>query len=192
MAVPYLIEQGKIKIYDKQNPKNLAPYYNQNNPEIKFNYVQMFDYVNGMAYICERNLLLKYGTELENKVKYAEDCTYILMVSDDIKITFIDEYLIWYEYGTGVSTGKSDIWKKRIAKDNRECYRLIASRHPEYNYIARYYFNADRSILIRSISKLMKIICNKSRRIGVVKVTPFEKDQCISNLELIINASQIS
>lgn len=160
MAAPYSYKDGELKIYSNSNPRNLLPYYNKDSKQIKHNYIELRDYANGMAFICEKELLVHYGTMLENKVKYAEDCTYILIFAD-IEVTFLDDYFIWYEYGTGISSGKSSVWKKRIAKDNRECFKVLSISHPEYKYIYKYYFKDDKGIITKAVCKLIRIIIEK-------------------------------
>ena len=142
----YSIIGEDVVLSDSLSPRDLGPYYSCDVEKIKQNYIQKFDYVNGMAFMCRRDVLLAYGERLLNKVKYA----------DDVRITFMDDFFIWYETGTGISSGKNSIWIKRLAKDNRECFKIIASDHPQYNYIGKYCFNSDRNIIIRIISKFAR------------------------------------
>lgn len=152
----YSITDEGIVLSDSQCPRDLGPYYGGDGELIKQNYIQKFDYVNGMAFMCRRDVLLTYGEKLLNRVKYAEDCTYVLMVADGVKISFMNDYVIWYEIGTGISAGNNKIWVKRLAKDNRECFKIIADDHPQYSYIGKYCFNSDRNILIRLFSRFAR------------------------------------
>ncbi len=161
IAASYKLENDGIVTYPSYNPRNLTPYYCNDEESIRFNYVELRDYANGMAFICDAKLLIEYGTMLENKVKYAEDSTYILIVADRNSVIFLNDYFIWYERGTGISSNKSNLWKRRIAKDNRACFQVISELHPEYEYIHRYYFQDDKNIFIRAICKLRKIAIEK-------------------------------
>lgn len=111
-----------------------------------------------MAYVCKKNRLLKYASLLEDKVVYAEDYIYILMIADNLKVGFINDYIIWYEYGTGISAGKIDIWKKRIEKDNYECFKIIGKMYSEYNYIYKLYFNSNKNFIFKLYYRIIRII----------------------------------
>lgn len=157
LAASYVLNDQKIKIINRQNPIDLYPYYSNDKKLIKYNYLVKKDYANGMSFIGNRNLMLKYSELLINKVKYAEDCTYILMIANDVSIGFLMDYMIWYEFGTGISTDKNDFWKKRIADDNYACFKLLGEMRPEYKFIYNsfYMYNDNK------IQRLKKIIINK-------------------------------
>lgn len=186
MAASYTNENGKIMIYDYYNPKNIQPYYDNDYKRIKFNYVENRDYANGMAYVCKKNELIKYALLLEDKVVYAEDCIYILMIADDLRVGFLDDYIIWYEYGTGISTGKSDVWKKRIEKDNYECFKIIGAMHSKYNYIHRLYFNSDKPLILRAYYKVLRRIRSYMKGNGKEKFQQFSKKSKVDFLESIL------
>ncbi len=61
---------------------------------------------------------------------YGEDAVYSLMIADDIQLGFWDQNLIWYEYGTGVSTGAKE-WRARIGQDNAICLAIVEEKYPE-------------------------------------------------------------
>lgn len=157
IAASYVNRDGELNIVDNQNPHNLAPYYLNDPEDIAIHYVELKDYANGMAFIAKKELLLKYGAMLENKVIYAEDCVYILMVSDGVKIGFLDDYLIWYEYGEGISTQNSSIWAERLSKDNRECFKIIANLNPRWKLAYRTMGKDNANI----VDILYQKICNR-------------------------------
>ena len=43
---------------------------------------------------------------------------------------------VWYEYGSGISTKKSDAWNERIGKDNKNLFLHLLEKNliPEWNY----------------------------------------------------------
>ena len=53
-----------------------------------------------------------------------------MMIADDIQLGFWDKNLIWYEYGTGVSTGTKE-WRARIGQDNAICLAIVEEKYPE-------------------------------------------------------------
>ena len=165
LAASYTINGKEIELVKRQNPVDLIPYYSNDTQRIKYNYFVKKDYVNGMAVLGNRELMLKYAGLLVNIVKYAEDCTYVLMVANDVSIGFIQDYMIWYEYGTGISTDRSDIWKKRITDDNYACFRLLGEMKPEYRYIYHAYRTYHDAVLQRIKKKVInKLISIKEKK----------------------------
>lgn len=153
----YQMEANRIELVNINNPKDLKPYYANNKEWIKYNYLIKRDYVNGMAYIARSDLLLKYGKLLEEKVKYAEDCTYILMIANDVSVGFIQDYIIWYEYGSGISTSRNQIWSQRIGSDNIACFEIIGQLKPEYKFVSKLITTpSDKKIM-----RLLKRVAHK-------------------------------
>lgn len=181
LAVSYYSENDEIKLRKLQQPQNLIPYYNECMNEIKKMYVALRDYANGMAFIAKKDLLLKYGKMLLDKVIYAEDCVYILMVADDVKIGLIQDYIIWYESGTGISTSGSKIWAKRIYDDNIRCYEVIASIRPEWKSARIAIGKVNANLMEKLICRIYRFIYRSNIRKSI------SKDQCDCNFDKKIN-----
>lgn len=171
-AAYYSFEDGNINIYEKSNPNDLEPYINKNKQVIFKNYLYYRDYILGSALIVERNILLKYLLLIQNEIIYAEDCSYILMVADGIDIGFLDEFIIWYEYGTGISTSGSKYYSEKIWQDNLKCFEILVRRHPElsdtYDYLLRkkyirtFYLRYENRIHDQYIKIRNKLFKNKT------------------------------
>lgn len=82
-----------------------------------WNYVVLNDIAIGAAILIEKNLLLSYLEIIKNKVVYAEDNIFRLMMFDGICPLYYRGVSIWYEYGSGISTSKNNVWQKRLHKD---------------------------------------------------------------------------
>lgn len=163
-AVYYNIDnEGKIKFVNKSNPMDKSPYLKKNAKKIKKSYLVYQDYILGAAFICEKKLLLTYINKIVGLVKYAEDCAIILMVADNIEISYWDNYLIWYECNTGISTSGNSIWMKKIVEDNKKCFELIVSKYPELRKILE--LNYGPNSLKRRIFTLKRKLRNKFIRI---------------------------
>ena len=121
----YSQENDNIRLYDFCNPKDLEPYKARNKLKIQKNYLLYRDYVLGALFITNKMLLLNYLAKIDGLVKYAEDCSVIMMIANGIEIGFLDEFLIWYEYRSGISTNGSNIWAERIRNDNKNCFNLL-------------------------------------------------------------------
>lgn len=150
-AAYYFNNGDEITILNRMNPRNLKPYIDGCYKKIKKDYLYFQDYILGAAIICETDLFYNYILKIKDNIKYAEDCTYIMMVADGITIHFWNDYLVWYECNTGISTSGSTEWSKKIELDNSQCFKMIAKEHPNYKKICKvhYFENYNQNIIFR-------------------------------------------
>lgn len=128
-AAGYTIDNG-LKLWEYKAPKVLEPYINEAYTKIKRNYLLYRDYILGASLIYDREVLLKYLNMIAGKIKYAEDATVILMVADGFVPCYIEQYVVWYEVGTGISTNASANWTKRLKQDHIKCFEFISEKYP--------------------------------------------------------------
>lgn len=156
-AVYYNVEKnGKVNYINRRNPLNIKPYLKKNMKKIKKSYLLYQDYILGAAFICEKNLLLAYIKKMVDLVKYAEDCAVILMIADNIEINYWNNYLIWYECNTGISTSGNSTWTERIIEDNKKCFKLIINKYPELKNVFELHYgkNSSKHIIFKLKKKL--------------------------------------
>ena len=168
-AAYYSVSNNDITLYQKMNPVDLQPYIDCDKNAIFKNYLYYRDYILGACLILEKEVFIKYLSIIQGKIKYAEDCSYILMVSDGVDIGFLDDFMIWYECDSGISTNKSSFWADMLYKDNLECFKLVVFRHPELRECYDLFIKRKnlRTILLWLQSKLhYKFLKFKSRYVG--------------------------
>lgn len=164
----YLNDSKEIRLINKCNPMNIKPYIQKNKKKIKKSYLIYQDYILGAGLICNKDLLLKYIIEIVDKVKYAEDCSIILMVADDIQINYWNNYIIWYECNSGISTSGSSEWAEKLKEDNKNCFQLIVNKYPKFRKIYNLHYGvySKLHIIFRIKRKLrkywLKYKCNKN------------------------------
>lgn len=90
------------------------------------------DYINGAATFLRTKQWQRYLNEIVGKVVYAEDLTYKIMVFCNETLLPYTKNNILYEYGSGVSTGTSDVWHKRLMRDEYALDRVLNN----YNNVA--------------------------------------------------------
>lgn len=89
----------------------------QRKKALRLNYLVMNDFVCGAATFVRTEICVKYLKRIVGKVKYAEDNMFRLMVFDGIDLDYYRRKIIWYEYGVGISTQKSEKWASLLRKD---------------------------------------------------------------------------
>lgn len=121
----------------------LREFYKKKNKSIaKLNYLVLGDAPNGAGFLIKTNVLHKYLSMIINKVKYAEDFSVRLMLLDDIELQWYDCNVVWYEYGTGISTSNNSKWKALLDKDLMSVNGIISDNKDTYkgiNYIIGLY-----------------------------------------------------
>ena len=99
------------------HPQDLTPYIKHNSRLCRWNYTALDDIALGASIFSETSLLKEYIDKIIDKVIYAEDNVWRMMMFDGIIGMYFPENAVFYEFGTGVSTKKSDVWSQRIQKD---------------------------------------------------------------------------
>lgn len=117
-AIYYVGNPGDQKYVAVQaHPNNIDPYLKRKKMLCRWNYTVLNDIALGATLFCERDLLIKYTKKIVNKIIYAEDNIWRMMMFDGIVGGYFAHDSILYEYGTGISTSGSDIWSERLTKD---------------------------------------------------------------------------
>ena len=94
------------------------------------NYLICNDICLGAASMVRRDLWIKYLEMIAEKVVYAEDNSYRIMMYAGEKFAYIAQSFLLYEYGTGISTTGSEVWEERLRKDWQAANRIMLSIEP--------------------------------------------------------------
>lgn len=107
-------------------PQNVNIY--DSSYEIKsayLNYLFLDDAIFGCSILLKTDLMEKYLKNALCFLKYAEDMVYRIMIVDGIKVVHFNEPVVWYDYGTGISTNGSIRWAKIIDQEKKETVKYI-------------------------------------------------------------------
>lgn len=97
----------------------------------------------GAGYFRHRETVLPYFEAVSQHSVYVEDnTTTAYAMADGISLCHYDRNIVWYEDGTGVSTGASEKWRVRIAQDVRLSYEALQKKHPKNPYVDYAFHNA--------------------------------------------------
>lgn len=120
-------------------------------------YLVANDTILGAAQLMKTDILNKYLNLIKNKIIYAEDYMIRLMVYDGISIVYYPSCVIWYEYGTGISTSRDKKWERVLHTDFDVSNNLILERKSS-NFMQKkfkQYLLIKRTI---ALNKLIKIL----------------------------------
>lgn len=177
-AVYYCEDDNKRRYLSVDaHPSNIKPYISNNVQGCRWNYVVLGDIALGAAILCERELMLKYLELIKGKVKYAEDNIWRLMMFDGIVPYYYSQAAVLYEYGTGVSTSGSDIWRERLHNDWVATNEIMFDPQRKLDH---YQIKMRKSALKNeSASRLMKLFISgklpaKIKRVICPRKTPYK------------------
>lgn len=129
-TVNYCTENNGDRIAtETAQPVYVRPYLEGDVQRARWNYVVLDDVAPGCCLICRTELQLQYARELAQAGnRYAEDYIYRLMMFDGIVGSYYSRAAVFYEYGTGISTGRSRKWANTIFEEYLRMNRLMADR----------------------------------------------------------------
>lgn len=136
------------------SPKNIFIY---NNKSLKRKIILNFDYVLGASIAARTQLFYEYLGRIIDIMKFVEDIPLIfLALIENKKVISINKKLVWYEYGTGVSTTSNS--KSIINKDIENFYNYLDKNLKSERIVklAVKYFNMkNKNFIIRYGSKIL-------------------------------------
>lgn len=116
------------------------------------------NHIIGAAYFRRTSIAKKYLKMIVGVSKYVEDnTTTALMLMDGIRVYHFKGFVIWYEYGEGVSTCANQIWKIALRNDFYATYRMLNKLYPNDDFlkaIITYKFESNK---LHKITKLFII-----------------------------------
>lgn len=122
-AIYYHIKDGKV-ICTRENshPQRRALSVSQ--------YLICDDIALGAAIMVRRDAWLEYLEMIADKIVYAEDNSYRIMIYRGNKMIYNPQSFVLYEYGTGISTSGNDVWAERLRKDWQMADQIMLSLEP--------------------------------------------------------------
>lgn len=167
-AVYYSNENNKLEILTRKNPV-LTEVYDANKKDYDFdvvlkNLILWQDGILGAAVIADRLVFEKYLREIFGKVKYIEDNTIMpLATLDKKRIYFFDEYILWYECDSGISTNSNRGFKETIYLDFLKCYEYLLekdckNRIIKLAYLKQKYSVQKKRFLLFFVNKISDVI----------------------------------
>ncbi len=118
-------------ISERRYPQNVNPYMGDGYSvkEAIYNYVLLGDVVWGSNLLTEKELMIQYLKVILGSIKYAEDMIYRMMISNGEKMVYYPEHVIWYEYGSGISTSKDNKWNSIISNERRISHEFVLEKN---------------------------------------------------------------
>ena len=150
-----MTDDGEMKNVIYQHPFDIDAYRKKDMNRITKNLVLYSDNTCGAAICYERNFFEHYMKKISEVVKFEEDIFQVVAVVEKKKVGLFDDYMIWYEFGSGVSTNKKSKIYYLLAEDVDGLYRKLYEWHPENKYVKKRYkllpFYRIQNLYLRTI-----------------------------------------
>lgn len=114
------------------HPFDINAYRKKDTRRIVKNLVLYSDNVCGASICYEKDFALEYMGRIQNEVVYEEDIFQVLAAVEDRPVQLYDEYMIWYEIGTGMTTQKHSEFEELIRKDVERFYKELYRQHGDH------------------------------------------------------------
>lgn len=116
------------------------------------------NWVIGASYFRERELMLSCLEQIRGESKYTEDNpSTAFALAAGHRLFYCDRNMVWYEDGTGVSTGASEKWKKLLHEDALRSFRKLKGLYPKDPCVDIAWRNLSvRNRLLRILGRLLR------------------------------------
>lgn len=126
----------KVPFY---HPFDIESYRKNDREKIKKNLVLYSDNVCGAAIAYELEYAKEYMERIRRQVRYEEDIFQVLAAVENRGTDFLDEYVVWYEVGEGVSTQKNSTFEKKLQEDVDAFYRELYHEYGAVSCVKKRY-----------------------------------------------------
>lgn len=163
----YYNNVGKLNIFDNSNP-NFKDLYCETK-EYDYNKILKYqlifeDFILGTSVFYK---LEEYKEILEifalNGIKYLEDAAMIVMAVKKYRIYKMERFVIWYDFGTGITTNVNLNFSKKIDADKLKVLQYLNKNYYSIDYVKRAYkknlFSVKDNRILREIKKSFELDC---------------------------------
>lgn len=135
----YRLKEGRFVKISFPHPFDIQSYRKNKRDRIVKNLVLYSDNVCGAAISYELNYAREYMARVQEHVRFEEDIFQVLAAVEGRGVDFLDEYVVWYEVGDGISTQKNASFEKMLQEDVDQFYRALYEKYPDIPCIKKRY-----------------------------------------------------
>lgn len=128
----HMDDNHHVMIHPYTFPFDIEAYRKEDEKRIAKNLILFADNVSGAAMFYGKDFILSYFREIAKQVIYLEDVFQVMAAVDGNYLQFYDDYMIWYESDTGVSTGGNSGFRKLLMKDRTNFFAMLQDKYPEH------------------------------------------------------------
>ena len=139
-AVYYAEVEGETRIIKTAGAPKYPELYKEGRRKSLFvDYLLANDTILGASLMMKTEVIKHYLSLFVDRVKYAEDYMLRLAIFENKKVCCFPQNAIFYEYGLGISTAKSQKWAELLHKDFTASDALLLENCERVDAIAKRY-----------------------------------------------------
>ena len=119
------------------NPYDISCYKTNAQKKIKQNLFIYGDHISGACLFYERKYIIHYLNLIKDRIFFVEDYMPRISILDNVFIGFLDENVVFYQIGTGISTTNSTKSNQRFINDKKAFISIVKEKEKDV-YIKRY------------------------------------------------------
>lgn len=193
-AVRYAIENNQVKRTSEYTIPADPELYNANS-SLKKQKCAFFgdNFIIGASYFRSLEFARKYFSQLLDVSKFMEDTPSTMFgLIDGIKLHYYDKNIVFYEDGTGVSTGASNKWTVILHEDFARSVKKLRTQNPDDPYVSVAFINATESnrwkrVISRFLAHpVISLNMLKQKKLRTPKQIPCSKSD-LDRLQTLLN-----
>lgn len=136
------------------------------------------NWVIGASYFRCRELMEVCLEQISDTSKYMEDSpTTAFALAAGHRLYYYDRNVVWYEDGTGVSTGTNEKWQKLLHQDALQSFAKLKTQYPRDPRVDFAHYNLAQSSRLKRIARRLLLhpvltvraaLCKKAQKKPVV------------------------
>lgn len=160
----YTLRNGTVVKHNYSAPRNINEYRkkDKNKKKLLRNVLLYRDWLSSAATFMDREYIKRLRICLSNEAhdKYCDDLAVALILLHNEDIDFFNEYVIWYEYGNGISTNSKTDSKNRLRIDHINFFKYIKHNYGDNLLVKKAYrknkelipyYNSINNLIMRKI-----------------------------------------
>lgn len=153
-------ENGELDFYTFPHPFDIEAYQTGKNARVKKNLVLYRDNASGAVTCYKKDFYLEYLKKIEGTVRYVEDIFQILAAVEGHQMQYFDDYIVWYEMKSGVSTQKNSKFQEALNQDVESFFEMLYEKYPNDPDVKRQHsllsFYKIKNVYLRNFCRFFK------------------------------------
>lgn len=132
-AIYYNLQGDKVNVVKKRHyvPRRPWIYTDKTSLDIMKYFFFYDNFILGATFFRRTDVAIKYIGKIKDLSRYVEDNTSTaFMLADGLRVIHLDKYVVWYEYGEGISTSSDNKWGKLLDADLNNSFDELRQQYP--------------------------------------------------------------
>ncbi|MBE5946148.1 MAG: glycosyltransferase family 2 protein [Lachnospiraceae bacterium] len=121
----YYMEDDKVKFMTLTVPQDIKAHIDGNVKRVKMNTIVHHGWIAGASMFYVTEVFKNYLQDIVGTVRYCEDLLQVNLLLAGERITCLNKAVMYYEYGSGISTNAGNGNSSRMKKDHDKYWKMM-------------------------------------------------------------------